>query len=261
MGPGPERPRSALNSAFLLLGLASALVVTTPVLTRALRVLWQHRMEPSQLAALLEVSLAGMAVIALGSLVIRALLDLSEHGRRRRRRRMPWQDFVMSEPGGLASWPPDELDPPSLLRSSPHGHGPALRTASTLRRVEATPWPLGSGNTGAQPAPSPVARVGFERFDAPGSRSGMGQDARLLPAAPIAREEDMAPIAREEDEEPVALTPYPFSVWSYHDNAVDEYQFEPPRSRTWVWASLLFAALAGVAALWWGLFRGASLGV
>jgi hypothetical protein len=50
------------------------------------------------------------------------------------------------------------------------------------------------------------------------------------------------------------LTPYPFSVWSYHDN-IPEFEVVPVRrSRGWLWwaSALVLACVALAAMLWWG---------
>lgn len=241
-GPEPVRPRSAFASAIVLVGVCSALFLTAPVLIRSLRALFAARASGYWMP-LLEVGLALLGVLALSSVVVGVGADLRSRlssGRRRwRRHRRPWEEFLMESEAEDVE--PSLGDFPRLTRPQQTQVTPVKnrRSTATLRLVEATPWPLGSNHS------APAARNHGKI--APVTKLGFAASRPLPGAAPC------TPAWQE----PAFQTPYPYSVWSFHDNRPDDivelYQEDRP-TRSWLWATLLFAGAALAAMAWWRLY-------
>ncbi|MFT3925445.1 MAG: hypothetical protein QM778_23100 [Myxococcales bacterium] len=242
VGPEPDRPRSAFVSAIVLLGVCSALAVTAPALIRSLEALLESRAPGSTLPSLLEVSLGILGVVALSSVVFGVITDLrsrlggSRYGRRWRRHRRPWEQYLMECDALDAQHALQEYSRVQQKQQTFVSQVKNPRSMATLRLVEATPWPLGGSS--AQPRHQgrvqPVTQLGFPAASRP-----------TTTAAPRRTRNWRA-------QEPVYYTPYPFSVWSFHDNIPDDYDPALNRpNRTWLWATLLFAGAALAAVFWW----------
>jgi hypothetical protein len=107
-----------------------------------------------------------------------------------------------------------------------------------LRLVEATPWPLGSGQ--------PVLNRGRV---APITRLDLPVTPRLATRAPTFTARAVRAPAWHE---PASVTPYPFSVWSYHDNLPDDledYAIDVHRAHPWLWTAVIAAGIGLAGAL------------
>ncbi len=95
-----------------------------------------------------------------------------------------------------------------------------------LRLVSSTPWPLGS-HTPPRRAKSTDTKLGLACPPPAPSRTGAQRAGEM--AAP----------------EPQYMTPYPFSVWSFHDNLPDPtWDSDPSAKRPWVWAMAVLVVLS-----------------
>jgi len=223
-----------------LLGVCSALLLTAPILLRSLRALLAERAPGGWLPSLLEVSLAVLGVVALCTVVVSVVSDLrsrlggGRRGSRWRRHRRPWEEYLMECDAEDAQRALHAFSHAVHHRPSPSFPVKNPRSAATLRLVEATPWPLGSARARQQGRPGPATQLGFPVAE----RESVTHEA---PRKPVWRSED-----------PVYYTPYPFSVWTFHDSRVEDYEYELRQpNRTWLWAALLFAGAALAAVFWW----------
>ncbi len=258
--PDSDRPRpSALFSALMLFGVGSALMLAAPGLLRSLRVLLLARVPGSSLPPLFEVTLGLLGVLALGSAVVGVVLDLRTRVRgfrwRRRRQRQPWEEYLM-ETEALVGAPPVGAPPLRLhqgnaarpapvdvggsAREQSHPHN--ARPGQPLRSVEATPWPLGSGHEPRnQGRVATVTRLGLPATPLP--------EGKALPSSPPpSRRAARSPAWHE----PAVVTPYPFSVWNYHDNSPEgsmDKAFGKTLTRGWLWTVLIAAAIGVAGAL------------
>jgi hypothetical protein len=244
---GPERSRpSVLLSTVVLLGVGSALVLTAPMLIRSLKVLLAARAPGSSLPSVFEVTLGLLGVLALGAALFGMIAELRTRAGgfrwRRRRQRKPWEEYLTEQEA-------QEQDGSAMLgmhrvhlgRENPMPAPITMRQARPappLRLVEATPWPLGSGQ--------PVR-----------NRGRVAPVTRLaLPVTPqLARRATMpatGAVRTPAWHEPASFTPYPFSVWSYHDNRPDDfedYSFEVRGTHPWLWTALIAAGIGLAGAL------------
>ncbi len=221
----PERPKSRLFHAVMVLGVCSALLWMAPAFVRSLRALVSPGHSGSVLPSLLEVSLTSLAVVALLGLLLRGLRDARMRMRSLRNHRR-WEDVLREEEQRDAS------------RHAAFGMGPVPKgtarsghSAPVLRLVESTPWPLG------KPAPSrqrksSATQLGFARLTPlPNDESEprRGADAQVY--------------------EPRYATPYPFSVWSFHDNLPDPiWESEHLAKRPWLWMMAVLVVLSSTLA-------------
>ena len=260
VAPGSDRSRpSALFSTLMLLGVGSALMLAAPGLLRSLRVLLSARVPGSSLPPLFEVTLGLLGVLALGSAVVGVVLDLRTRVRglrwRRRRQRQPWEEYLM-ETDALVGAPPVGVPPLRLhqgnsarpapvdaggsVREQNHAHD--ARPAQPLRSVEATPWPLGSGHAPRnQGRVATVTRLGLPVTPLP--------EGKALPSSPPA---SLRAARSPAWHEPAVATPFPFSVWNYHDNSPEgsaDDALGKTLTRGWLWTVLIAAAIGVAGAL------------
>jgi hypothetical protein len=234
-----------------------------------------------------------LGVLALGTVIVGIVSDLRSRlggGRRLgRRHRRPWDEYLMvqdayehdADSDVVEASPRAREQRVELLRlpESPSKHAlgrasddpvarhaelqpatPVKNTKSipSLRLVEATPWPLGSGHSTSPKKTgrlAPVTQLGFpvtRPSDVRGFVREQGVEAR-----PQARERSMPRVARTPAwHEPGHYTPYPFSVWSYHDKLPDGYDesYAIRQSRGWLWATLIFTGVVLASMLCWRAF-------
>jgi hypothetical protein len=269
--PEPDRSRSLLSSTLIIVGVCSLLVLAVPTLARSLKTLLASGARVGWMPSLLEVSLASLGVLALVTLVVHSVGDVRSRWRgRRRRQRNPWDHLLMDE----ELQDPALRDFPSLSRPTPAPvqvaeEAPSSAPVPRLSSVEGTPWPLGvrreRESAPANPGSSagrrlaPVTRLGFARstpVPEQGASVQGGHDAATRDSNSL--ELPLRGYRRRMEPSPVYFTPYPFSVWSFHDNLPD-YEFEPmSHDRSWLWAGLALVGGVLLVALCWSLLAPAS---
>lgn len=219
--PLPEQPRSRGFHVLLVLGSCSALLWVAPAFVRSLRTLVLGPPQGSVGSTLLEVSLTALALVGLAGLVFRGVAEARSSLRRLGRHRR-WEQVLAEEElrdaecyRSFAQRAPSH--PAGDARGLASEQGQA-RTRPFLRLVGADSWSRAVASSPQLRAPAGDTRLGF---------------GQLSPAPAVIRGE-----ARWVSE-PQYITPYPFSVWSFHDNLPDpEWEDLSAARQPWVWLML-----------------------